>query len=145
MEASNNCYDLIEKFEGLYLHEYLCPAGVPTIGYGTTRIDSKPIPTGLTITQEQADYYLQLDVDKTANEVNNLIQVQVSQNQFDALVSLAYNIGTTALKNSTLLRLLNSGNSSAAADQFLRWNKAAGHELPGLTRRRKAERELFLS
>ncbi|WP_312069487.1 lysozyme, partial [Acinetobacter sp.] len=76
--------------------------------------------------------------------VNNLVKVPLSQNQFDALVSLTYNIGSTAFKNSTLLKKLNAKDYAGAADQFLRWNKGGGKVLKGLVRRREAERALFL-
>lgn len=148
MQPSKQCYDLIKSFEGLYLHAYPDPGthGAPfTIGYGTTRIDGKPVDPNLTITKEQAEQYLEFEVNEKAKAVDSLLEIPVTQGQYDALVSFAYNCGVGNLKSSTLLRLVNSGDIANAADQFLRWNRAAGRVLPGLTRRRQAERELFLS
>ena len=133
---------LIRKFEGLRLKPYRCPAGVPTIGYGHTGPDVKP---GLVITQQQADQLLVNDLAKFERGVNALVTVKIKQNQFDALVSFSYNLGLGSLQQSTLLRLLNAGNFQAAADQFLRWNRAGGHVVAGLSRRRAAERDMFLS
>ncbi|WP_396189788.1 lysozyme [Flavobacterium sp.] len=147
MTPSDKCYDLIKSFEGCKLKAYPDPgthAEPWTIGYGTTKIDGKPVPHDLTITQEQANHYLQLEVDEKAKGVNNLLKVDVTQSQFDALVSFAYNCGLGNLEKSSLLRYFNAGNSKAAADEFLKWNKAAGQVMSGLTRRREAERTLFL-
>lgn len=148
MKPSLNCYNLIKSFEGYSAKAYPDPGtgGQPfTIGYGTTRIDGHPVPIDLEITQEQALNYLEFDVDKTAEEVNKLLQISVSQSQFDALVSFAYNVGTANLAKSSLLRLVNLGHFDDASDEFLKWNRAAGRVLVGLTKRRSAERTLFLS
>jgi lysozyme len=141
MKPSKACFDLIKKFEGLSLKAYLCPAKVWTIGYGHT----KGVKAGDTITQAQADKMLADEVSAFAFSVFPLIKVPVNQNQFDALVSFAYNVGTGALGKSTLLRRLNEKQYSVAADEFLKWNKAGGVVLKGLVRRREAERLLFLS
>lgn len=135
---------LIKEFEGFRAAAYICPAGVPTIGYGTTRINGNPVKIGLKITTTEADRFLEEDLKTFEDVVNNSVSAEINQNQFDALVCFVYNVGGANFKKSTLLKLVNNGNFTAAADQFLKWNKAGGKELPGLTRRRKAERELFL-
>lgn len=139
MQISKAGLDLIKKFEGLYLKAYRCPAGVPTIGYGHTA----GVAMGQTITQQQADDYLRRDVRQFERAVARLVTVPLTQGQFDALVSFAFNLGEGALAQSTLLRLLNAGDYAGAAAQFDRWNKAGGRVLPGLVRRRAAERALF--
>lgn len=139
--------DLIKSFEGLYLKAYLDPIGIPTIGYGTIEYpDGRRVTmSDPGISEDDAVRYLQFEVDKKASEIEDLIKIQISDNEFAALASFAYNVGTGALGKSTLLRLLNANEDRLKiADQFLRWNKAGGKELPGLTRRRQAERSLFL-
>lgn len=135
---------LIKKSESFEKATYICPAGVPTIGYGTTKIDGKPVPMGMTITKEQAEKLLEDDLLVFENAVNKFVRVEITQNQFDALISFVYNVGIGNFSNSTLLRVLNQGNYTEAADQILRWTKAKGKELPGLVKRRDAERQLFL-
>jgi lysozyme len=135
---------LIKDFEGFRASAYICPAGVPTIGYGTTRINGRPVKAGLKITTDEANQFLEEDLKVFEDVVNNSVSIEITQNQFDALVCFVYNVGSGNFKKSTLLKLVNSGDLSEAADQFLRWNKAGGKVLSGLTRRRKAERELFL-
>ena len=139
MQISKAGLDLIKQFEGLYLKAYRCPAGVPTIGYGHTA----GVAMGQTITQQQADDYLRRDVRQFERAVARLVTVPMTQGQFDALVSFAFNLGEGTLAQSTLLRLLNAGDYAGAAAQFDRWNKAGGRVLPGLVRRRAAERALF--
>lgn len=139
MQISKAGLDLIKQFEGLYLKAYRCPAGVPTIGYGHTA----GVAMGQTITQQQADDYLRRDVRQFERAVARLVTVPLTQGQFDALVSFAFNLGEGALAQSTLLRMLNAGDYAGAAAQFDRWNKAGGRVLPGLVRRRAAERALF--
>lgn len=139
MQISKAGLDLIKQFEGLYLKAYRCPAGVPTIGYGHTA----GVAMGQVITQQQADDYLRRDVRQFERAVERQVSVPLTQGQFDALVSFAFNLGEGALAQSTLLRLLNAGDYAGAAAQFDRWNKAGGRVLPGLVRRRAAERALF--
>lgn len=139
MQISKDGLDLIKQFEGLYLKAYRCPAGVPTIGYGHTA----GVAMGQAITQQQADDYLRRDVRQFERAVARLVSVPLTQGQFDALVSFAFNLGEGALAQSTLLRMLNAGDYAGAAAQFDRWNKAGGRVLPGLVRRRAAERALF--
>lgn len=134
--------EIIREFEGLRLDAYRCPAGIPTIGYGATGPD---IRMGMVWTQEEAEARLVEDIAQFAGAVERALTVPVSANEFAAMVSLAFNIGAGAFKKSTLLRLVNDGHFEAAAEQFLRWNRAGGREMPGLTRRRQAERQLFLT
>lgn len=139
MTPSPRALDLIKQFEGLKLSAYICPAGVPTIGYGTT----KGVQMGDTITAAEAERLLAEDVAVFAKGVREAVKVPLEQHEFDALVSFAYNVGLGAFRASTLLRLLNAGDKAGAARQFDRWNKAGGKPLAGLTRRRAAERKLF--
>lgn len=138
---------LIEVFEGVRLEAYPDPGsgGEPwTIGVGTTVYpDGRLVRPGDRITEQQAREYLVHDIASFEAEVERLVTVPVTQAQFDALVSLAYNVGTGALESSTLLRKLNAGDTAGAAAEFDRWTKAGGRELPGLVRRRRAERTLF--
>ena len=133
--------ELIKSFEGCVLKVYLDAIGLPTIGYGHL---IKPGESFTKITQKEAEDLLKSDAQIFVDGVNKLLEVNVTQNQFDALVSIAFNIGLGNLKSSTLLRLINAGDYKGAADQFPRWNKAGGKVLNGLTKRRNAERDLFL-
>ncbi len=118
--------------------------GVWTIGIGTTVYpNGVKVKQGDTCTPEQAKVYFKHDLAKFEKTVNEAVTVPLNQNQFDALVSLTYNIGSGAFKNSTLLKLLNKGDYQGAADQFLAWKKAGGKVMKGLVRRREAERALF--
>lgn len=131
--------DLIKRFEGLRLRSYLCPANVWTIGYGhTVGVTSNQI-----ITSEQAESILKSDLKRFELGVMNAVKVDLNQSQFDALVSLSFNIGLSAFANSTLVRLLNAGDYNGAAGQFERWNQGGGKVLQGLSTRRAAERALF--
>lgn len=133
--------ELIKSFEGCVLKVYLDAIGLPTIGYGHL---IKPGESFTKITQKEAEDLLKSDAQIFVDGVSKLLEVNVTQNQFDALVSIAFNIGLGNLKSSTLLRLINAGDYKGAADQFPRWNKAGGKVLSGLTKRRNAERALFL-
>lgn len=139
MKTSPKGISLIKEFEGLSLDAYLCSAGVMTIGYGHTG----GVQKGDRITEKKAEELLQDDLKKFENGVLRLVRVPLNQNQFDALVSFAFNLGVGNLGKSTLLRKLNGGDFAGAATEFVRWNKAGGRELAGLTRRRNAEAELF--
>lgn len=141
MKVSSNCLDLIKTSEGLKLKAYKCPAGVWTIGYGSTGPDIK---AGLVWTLKQAEDRLAADVNKFAAGVEKAAG-KCTQGQFDALVSFAYNVGLGALQSSTLLRLHRAGDHRGAYAQFARWNKAGGKVLAGLTRRRAAEAALYAS
>jgi len=148
MKISNKGIEFITTFEGIRTNPYLDSIQKPTIGIGTTiypngvKVTMKDKP----ITFDQAKEYLKHDLEKFEKGVNSLVKVKLNQNQFDALVSFAYNCGLGNLKASTLLKLVNAmPTSDAIFNQFLRWNKAGGKEVAGLTRRRKAEAELYFS
>ena len=132
---------LISQFEGCKLTSYQDSVGVWTVGYGHTT----GVKSGQHITQQQADNFLDEDIEKTRSKVISMLKIALNENQESALISLAFNIGTTALAKSTLLKKLNANDITGAADEFLRWNKAGGQVLKGLTRRREAERKLFLT
>ncbi len=141
MRTSQKGIDLIKSFEGLRLKSYDDGVGVQTIGYGATRGVTK----GMAITQEQAERMLKNDIARFEPEIEKLVKVPLNQNQWDALMSFTYNLGSTNLASSTLLKLLNAGDYARAAEQFGRWNKAGGQVFAGLTKRRAAEQALFLS
>lgn len=148
MKMSDSGKQLIRESEGLRLKSYPDPGtgGFPfTIAYGTTVIKGKPVKLGMTCTKEQAEEYLTDDLVKFETEVCDLVKVKLTQGQFDALVDFAYNVGSNNLRKSTLLKLLNAGDYTGASNEFLKWNKAAGKVLAGLTKRRAAERNLFIS
>ncbi|HDR2478682.1 TPA: lysozyme [Enterobacter ludwigii] len=146
MQTSDKGIALIKQFEGCKLTAYQDSVGVWTIGYGWTQpVDGKPIRAGMTIKQETAERLLKTGLVSYENDVSRLVKVDLTQGQFDALVSFTYNLGARSLSTSTLLRKLNAGDYAGASDEFLRWNKAGGKVLNGLTRRREAERALFLS
>jgi len=139
--------ELIKEFEGLRLAAYPDPGtgGHPwTIGIGTTKYpNGRWVQRGDTCTEGQALEYLRHDLQTFEREVERMVLVPTNENQFSALVSFAYNVGSQALQKSTLLRYINAHDFAAAAGEFGRWNQAAGKVLPGLVRRRAAERELF--
>lgn len=142
-KTSRRGLELITSFEGFVDHVYLDPVGIPTIGVGHVVRAGESFPAK--ITRERGLQLLASDAQIAEAAVRRLVKVRLSQGQFDALVSFAFNVGTGALAVSTLLRELNAGHYRAAADQLLLWTKAGGSELPGLVRRRQAERALFLS
>lgn len=144
MRTSTAGLNLIKSFEGLELAAYLCPAGVWTIGYGhTSAAGAPPVVAGMRITPDDAVAILRTDLTKYENAVSNAVKVRLSQNQFDALVSLCYNIGPEAFRKSSLVKKLNRGEYEAVPAALMAWNKAKGRELPGLTRRRRAEAKLW--
>ena len=146
MKVSNKGLELIKEFEGFSSTAYLCSAKKATIGYGNTFWeDGTPVKIGDQISKERAEALLKHVVDNFSVAVEVDIKIEVTQNQFDAMVSLAYNIGLGAFKNSTLLRQLNRGNFVGASQEFLRWDKSNGKPLLGLTRRREREKLLFES
>lgn len=139
--------DIIKEFEGLYLDAYLDPVNIPTIGWGTIRYpNGVKVKMGDKITRQQAEEYLIFEMMTFVKAVKQLVKVPISNNAFCALVSFCYNCGAGALQKSTLLKKLNGGDSmESVANELLKWNKASGRTLKGLTRRREAERKLFLS
>lgn len=141
MKTSERGIDLIKSFEGLSLKTYKCPAGIDTIGYGHTGNDVKP---DMVITEQQAEELLKKDLNQFEIGVGKLITSGINQNQFDALVSFAYNLGTGALQKSTLLKKVNADpDDLAIAKEFNKWVLAGGKRLEGLVRRRKAESDLY--
>jgi len=148
MKCSNNGIRLIQELEGLRLTSYLCSAGVPTIGYGATYYhDGSKVKLGQTITKEQASQMLVDHLKEFEGSVTGLLnKTKVNQNQFDALVSLNYNIGPTNLAISQLLRFVKlNPNDPRIAAEFAKWNRAGGEVVTGLVRRRKKEAQLYFA
>ena len=134
---------LIKSFEGLELKSYKCPAGVWTVGYGST---GRHVTPGMTITEAQAESLLKKDLRRFELGVERAIgDAPTSDNEFSAFVSLAFNIGVAAFQRSTVLKRHLAGNKAGAADAFMLWVKAGGRTLKGLIRRREAERKLYLT
>jgi lysozyme len=147
-KLSQKGLELIKSFEGLSLKPYVCAGGINTIGYGNTyytngkkvTLQDKPI------TKEQAEELIKHSLSTYEKAVDSFCRDDISQSQFDALVSFAYNLGTGALQKSTLIKKVNANPKDVTiADEFLRWNKANGKVLAGLTRRRQAEANLYFS
>ena len=147
MPVNDATLRLIKEFEGFRAAAYRCPAGVWTIGYGTTAAADVGITprAGMVIDEAQAEVYLRRTVEKFAATIRPMITAPVNENQFGAMVSLAYNIGPAAFGRSSVLSRFNAGKIQSAADAFRMWNQAGGKVLPGLVRRREAERALFLT
>lgn len=138
--------ELIKEFEGFRSKPYLDPIGIPTIGYGATYyLDGRRVKmTDPPITKEQGTELLKKMIVEYELSVNTLVKSSINQNQFDALVSFTYNLGAANLKKSTLLKKVNKNpNDLSIEAEFLKWNKAGGRVMAGLTRRRKAEAELY--
>jgi lysozyme len=147
-KASQKGLDLIKRFEGLELKPYKCPAGIPTIGYGNTYYPSgsKVNLTDPAITKEKAEELLKFLLGSYEKDVDSFCRDDINQNQFDALVSFAYNCGPRSLKSSTLLKKVNiNPNDVTISDEFMKWNKAGGRVLVGLTKRRQAEADFYFS
>jgi lysozyme len=144
MQLSSNCYNLIKHFEGCKLSAYLCPAKVPTIGWGSTMyMNGSKVKLGDYITPIGADELLAWEVNKKAAVVAAM-GLQLNQNQFDAVVCFAFNVGLGALQKSTMAKKIKvNPNDVTIRAEFMRWNKANGVELKGLTTRRKAEADLY--
>jgi len=146
MNLSQRGLDLIQSFEGYHTAQpdgscvaYLCPARVPTIGWGCT----EGVRLGMRWTRAEADAAFLRELSKFERAVDRLVTVDLNQNEYDALVSFAYNCGEGALSKSTILKKLNKGDRTGAAAAFAAWNKGGGRVLPGLVRRRAAEADLF--
>ena len=147
MKISNNGIELIKQFEGLSLKPYLDAVNIPTIGFGSTYYEdgTKVTLKDKPITEERATQLLEFIANKTFSEnINKVVKVPLNQNQFDALVSFAYNIGNKNFNWSTLLKKLNQSDYEGASLEFGRWNQASGKILSGLVLRRQKEKELFL-
>ncbi|HET8689324.1 MAG TPA: lysozyme [Methanosarcina sp.] len=146
MTSTSRVSNLIKSKEGLSLKPYLCPAKIPTIGYGTTQYPNgtKVTMKDKPITQSQAEAYLSHDIQQAEKDVLSLVKVPLKQGQFDALVDFVYNLGSGALQNSTLLKKINVKDFTGASDEFPKWVHAGGIILNGLVTRRATERAWFL-
>lgn len=148
MKLSDKGYDLIKRFEGYSDRPYKCPAGISTIGYGNTYYPNgtKVKITDKQITREYANEILAHTADEFAADVLKLVKSKITVNQLNALTAFAYNVGMGNFQKSTLLKLVNvNPNDAMIAKEFLKWNKAAGKELKGLTNRRIAESALYFT
>lgn len=144
MKTSANGIAHIKEFEGFRGKRYLCPANKPTIGYGHVIVDSERATLwGADLTEEQATKLLMKDLVRFEDAVLAMVAVPLTQGQFDALVSFAYNLGEAKLRSSTLLKLLNAGDYDGARKQINRWVYSNGKKLDGLIRRRASETEMF--
>jgi lysozyme len=145
MKLNKEGADLIKFFEGCKLKAYQCSAGKWTIGYGNTFYeDGSPVIAGHAITKEKAESLFNLIADDFAKKVDPVVTDKVNENQFAALVSFAYNCGIGNLKSSTLLKKVNVNPADVTIrNEFMKWNKAAGKVLNGLTKRREAEANLY--
>jgi lysozyme len=140
LQFDHDGIDLVKLSEGCKLTSYQCPAGIWTIGFGSTGAD---VIQGMTITEEQAVDRLKHDLQHAEKMVKTFVTVELTQHQYDALVDFCFNCGAGNLQHSTLLKLINQGNFEAAHDEFEKWNKAGGRVLAGLTTRRLNEAKLF--
>lgn len=144
MKTSSDGLALIKRFEGFSAEPYLCPAGWWTIGYGHVMTPTERT-TYASIGEDWAERWLASDVASAENAVRQLITVPLHQNQFDALVSFTFNLGTGVLQRSTLRRVINRGETTSIPSQWMRWVWGGGQKLSGLARRRAAELALYLS
>jgi len=143
MKIGKQGLQVLQHYEGLRLASYDDGVGVWTIGWGTTVINGVPVKPGMKITAVQADNFLLADLAVFEKAVNDSVTVPLTQNEFDALVVMAYNIGAGAFKSSTLVKELNKGNKCEVPVQMMRWTKAKGKTLAGLVKRRQSEGDLF--
>lgn len=137
--------ELIKKWEGFRPKPYLCPSGIPTIGYGTTYYPDTDVPVSLTdapISEEDASKYLALSLVSPMKRIVQIVNRNLSDHELAALLSFVYNVGFSALMRSTLLKVLNGADGSLETE-WLKWNKSAGKPLAGLTKRRQEEFDLF--
>ena len=150
MKVNKAGIDLIKRWEGFRAKPYICPAGVPTIGYGTTRYPNgrRVTMNDAVITEQKAEEYLMKDVVRFEQAVRARLTVVLNENRFSAMVSLCYNIGSAAFGRSTLLKVVNAApGAHGIRDEFMRWTKATVNgkkvDLPGLVRRRRDEADLY--
>ncbi|MEO1692514.1 MAG: lysozyme [Cyanobacteria bacterium J06631_6] len=140
--------NLIKEFEGFKDYAYIDTDGTPVIGYGLSRINGVPVQVGDRITPSEADSALDAHLQEIQQELAKVVKVELTEQQLSALASISFNVGVGAIKSSTLLRKINAQDYAGAANEFLRWDKANMRgrlvQLPGLSRRRAAERSLFL-
>lgn len=146
--VSEIAINIIKEFEGFKDYAYVDTDGTPVIGYGLSRIAGKPVSIGDRIDQTEAHAALIEHLTEIHRELDPVLEVDLSEQQLSALASISFNVGVNAIKDSTLLRKINAQDYTGAADEFLRWDKAnlRGRlvQMPGLARRREAERKLFL-
>lgn len=147
MKTNSAGIDLIKKWEGFRSDPYICSGGVWTIGFGATRLlDGRPIQKDTPpVTEQEGLDLLDRQLISYERSVNRLIPIEMNENEFSALVSFTYNLGSRSLKASTLRKLIIAGNNEKAADEFPKWCFAGGRKLRGLQLRRLDERRLFLS
>ena len=147
MHCNEEGIRVIKHFEGFHSSVYLCPAGIPTIGYGSTRgKDGKKLRRNAAgITEREAEELLRRDIRSAEKAMKRLIKVELNENEFSALCSFVYNLGSGNLQSSTLRTKLNRGDYDGAANEFPKWRRAGGKILKGLVLRREMERSLFLA
>lgn len=147
MKMSKNGIELIKQFEGFRSKPYFDSVKVATVGYGSTfYLDGTPVQiTDKEISEADAVALLQKVADSFVEQVMKVVKVPLSQNEVDAIACFTYNVGVKAFTDSTMLKKLNKSDKQGASLEFLKWNKAGGKELKGLTRRREAEQKLFLT
>ena len=138
---------IIKKYEGLKLEAYICPAGVPTIGFGSTFYpDGRRVKLGDKITIQEAESILVHDIKRFEKEVRNSIKIEITNNQLSALISFVYNVGASAFRKSTLLKKVNANPTDLTIhNEFMRWTRAGGKVLPGLVKRRAEESKLYFT
>ena len=146
MNLSDNGYEVIKGFEGVRETAYKDSVGIWTVGIGFITVDGQKVTEGMTLDEDQIKEQFFKQITKYEDAVNDNVTSEINQNQFDALVSFTFNLGSGALKSSTLLKKVNIDPSDATiANEFLKWNKAGGRVIDGLTRRRQAEANLYFS
>ena len=138
---------IIKKYEGLKLNAYICPANVPTIGFGSTFYpDGRRVKLGDKITLQEAESILLHDIKRFEKEVRNSVKIEITNNQLSALISFVYNVGASAFRKSTLLRKVNANPTDLSIhNEFMRWTRAGGKVLPGLVKRRAEESKLYFT
>jgi len=146
MKLSTNGYEIIKSFEGVRNDSYLDSINIPTIGIGFTQVNEKKVALGMHMSNDQIETEFFKQIVKYEDSVNELVKSTLNQNQFDALVSFTFNLGSNSLKTSTLLKKINVNPCDASiALEFVKWNKAGGKVIDGLTKRRQAESKLYFS
>ena len=146
MKLSENGYDVIKSFEGIKNKAYKDSVGIWTVGIGFITVDGVKVNENTTLTNDQIEEQFFKQIVKYENAVNNNVKSVLNQNQFDALVSFTFNLGEGSLKSSTLLKKVNvNPNDTSISAEFLKWNKAGGRVIDGLTKRRQAEAKLYFS
>ena len=138
---------IIKKYEGLKLEAYICPANIPTIGFGSTFYpDGRRVKLGDKITLQEAESILLHDIKRFEKEVRNAVKIEITNNQLSALISFTYNVGASAFRKSTLLKKVNANPTDLTIhNEFMRWTRAGGKVLPGLVKRRAEESKLYFT